>query len=101
MATPPVLRNESSNLSDSNVPKDPTLNETPTLFKNSQIYPRQLQNIKSLHKKSTKFKENIKILQQPLQYWETSLPIYQIQMYQKDPHKTNNTDITEKFPNLS
>ena len=38
------------------------------------------QNIKTLQKKSIKYKKIIKTLEQPLQYWEMGVPTYQIQM---------------------
>ena len=65
MATPPVLRNESSNLSDSNVPKDPTLNETPTLFKNSQIYPSNCKTSKVFTKSQQNLKKILKYYSNP------------------------------------
>ena len=40
-----------------------------------------MENIKSLQKKSTKSKKNIKTLELPLQYSEIGLPTNQIQTY--------------------
>ena len=58
---------------------------------------KQLENIKSLRKKSTNSKKIIlKTLQQPLQYWEMGPPIYQIQVSQKAPPMTKHTKITQK-----
>ena len=53
----------------------------------------QLENIKSLLKKSTKSKKTIKTLGLPLQYSEMGLPTNQIETYQKVPSVMKYTDI--------
>ena len=62
---------------------------------------KQLENIKSLRKKSTNSKKIIlKTLQQPLQYWEMGLPTYEIQMSQKAQPIVNHVNITQEIPKL-
>ena len=53
----------------------------------------QLENIKSLLRKSTKSKKTIKTLGLPLQYSEMGLPTNQIETYQKVPPVMKYTDI--------
>ena len=89
MATPPVLRNESSNLSDSNVPKDPTLNETPTLFKNSQIYPSNCKTSKVF----TKSQQNLKKI---LKYYSTPCSIEK-QVFQSTRFKCTKRTRTKRI----
>ena len=72
-----------------------------TLLRNPQIDPSNQETSKAWKKKSTKSKKVIKIIEQPLQYWEMGLPIYQIKMYQKAPSITKHTNITQKFSNWS
>ena len=60
-------------------------------------WSKQLENIKS----QQNLRRKIKILEQPLQYWEMGLPIYQIEMYEKAPPIAKYTKITRKSPNLT
>ena len=55
-----------------------------------------MENIKSLQKKSTKSKKNIKTLEIPLQYSEMGLPTNQIQTYEKVSPIMKYTDINQK-----
>ena len=55
-----------------------------------------MENIKSLQKKSTKSKKNIKTLELPLQYSEIGLPTNQIQTYEKVSPIMKYTDINQK-----
>ena len=64
----------------------------------SPLWSWQLENIKSLQKKLTKSKKNIKTFEQTLQYRKVGLRIYQIETYQKAPPQVKHTDITEKSP---
>ena len=65
--------------------------------KESPNLSKQLENIKTLNKKSRKSKKNIKNLEPALKYWEVVLPIYQIQMYEKAPLIVNYADIKQEI----
>ena len=58
----------------------------------------QLENIKSLQKKPTTTKKNIKTFEQTLQHSKMGLPIYQIETYEKAPPQVKHTGITQKSP---
>ena len=72
--------------------KSPPITKHANISQDSQNFSYQLGNIKS--------KIYIKTLQEPLKYCKTSIPIYQIQMYQKALPITKHTNITQESPNL-
>ena len=67
----------------------------------SPLWSWQLENIKSLQKKPTTTKKNIKTFEQTLQHSKMGLPIYQIEAYQKAPPKVKHTNFTHKSPDWS
>ena len=81
--------------------KPPPISKYTDITKQSPNLSEQLENIKSLQKKSTKSKKIIKTLEHTLQYWEIGLPTNQIQTYQKALPIVIHTNITQTLPNSS
>ena len=80
--------------------KSPPITKHTGITQKSPNLSKQLENIKSLNKKSTKSKKDIKKLEQPLKYWEIGLPNYQIQMYEKALLIVNYTDNYYRNPQI-
>ena len=81
--------------------KTPPISKYTKITKKSPNLSEQLENIKSLQKKSAKSKQVLKTLEHTLQYWEIALPTNQIQTYEKALPIVNHTNITQTLPNSS
>ena len=81
--------------------KTPPISKYTNITKKSPNLSEQLENIKSLQKKSAKSKQVLKTLEHTLQYWEIALPTNQIQTYEKALPIVNHTNITQTLPNSS
>ena len=79
----------------------PPISKYTNITKKSPNLSEQLENIKSLQKKSAKSKQVLKTLEHTLQYWEIGLTTNQIQTYEKASPIVIQTNITQTLPNSS